>query len=449
VLAEFADEAWSTRFGGVGRGQDRQRPSWSWRRGHGGAISIVVAPMDSDHQLIEGAIRHLASFERGSASEGERRAALWIAQRLREDGLEPLVEDHPAHGSYWWPLGLACAVAGIAGLAGRSRGRALVGLVAAGATAAIWDDLTMWRHWTRRLVGRRKRTWNVVAPAGDPTAPRTLVVVAHHDAAHSGAIFDPRLPDAIDRAAPWLFQRLTVSPPLMWLVIGGPLLVAVGHATGHRRTRLAGTVLALGSAAAFADIGARAVVPGANDNLTGVAVLLALARRLRDEPVAGLRVLLVSTGSEEALEEGMQHFARDWFPRLPRESTQVLVVDTVGSQDLTLPEREGMLLPRRYDAELKDTVQAAARSVGVDVGRGLSFSFTTDAFIALRDGYRACVLGSINHRKEPANYHWPTDHADNVVYGSVADAARVVEATVRALAQAPPDSSARAAATAS
>ncbi len=33
---------------------------------------------------LEGVVRHLASFERPSASEGERRAAEWIARRLSE-----------------------------------------------------------------------------------------------------------------------------------------------------------------------------------------------------------------------------------------------------------------------------------------------------------------------------------------------------------------------------
>ena len=400
-----------------------------------------------DRDLIEHTVRHLASLERASASEGERRAAEWIAERLREEGLDPVLEDHPAHGGYWWPLGVATGTAALAGLIGR---RPLMAAAGAAATAAVWDDLVIWRHWTRRLAGRRKRTWNVVAEAGDPLARRTLVVVAHHDAAHSGAIFDPRLPDAIDRIAPWVFQRLDTSPPLMWLVFAGPALVTAGGATGSRRARTLGTLLSLGSAAAFADIGARRPVPGANDNLTGVAVVLAVARMLREEPVEGVRVLLVSCGGEESFEEGMQGFARSWWPRLPRETTQVLAVDTVGSPELTLPEREGMLRPYRYDPELKDLVERAARDAGVPLRRGLKFSFGSDALVAVRDGYRAALMGSVNRRKAPANYHWPTDTPDNVDFGSVAGAATAVDATVRAIAaQASASSSARAAATAS
>src|SRR4051812_16765441 len=103
--------------------------------------------MDPDRDLIETAIRHLAAIERGAASPGGREAAEGIAARLREEGLEPQVSDHPAHGGYWWPLGVATAAAGLAGIAATRaarRGRrrsALAALVGTAAAAAVWDDL--------------------------------------------------------------------------------------------------------------------------------------------------------------------------------------------------------------------------------------------------------------------------------------------------------------------
>ena len=58
------------------------------------------------------------------------------------------------------------------------------------------------------------------------------------------------------------------------------------------------------------------VVPGANDNLSGVAVLLEVARRLGDGAGAlppGVRVILLSAGAEEANQEGMLAFGRRYF----------------------------------------------------------------------------------------------------------------------------------------
>ena len=397
--------------------------------------------MSRDPDQLEQAVRHLAALERPSASAGEREAARWIAEQLRGLGLDARVEVETAHGGYWWPLGLLSAIAvagGSAAATGRrpSGWRRLAGLLAgAFAAAGIWDDLGIWRHWFRRGFLPRRETFNVIAQAGDPNASETIVVVAHHDAAHSGAIFNPALPKAIAARFPKLWDRNDTSPPLMYLVFGGPLLVALGSALRRRGAVRLGTALAGGSAAAFADIGLRAVVPGANDNLTGVATLLGLARALRDEPLSGLRVLLVSTGSEESFEEGMQGFAARHFPTLAPQSTRVLVVDTVGSPELILPESEGMLVRRDYDAALKDLISACAADRGISVRRGLRFSFGSDALIALRHGYRTALLGSVNELKEPANYHWPSDHADNVDYDTLADAVRLVEAVARRLAR--------------
>ena len=46
--------------------------------------------------------------------------------------------------------------------------------------------------------------------------------------------------------------------------------------------------------------------------------LLKLARRLAAEPTTSVRVLLVSTGSEESFMEGMQAFMRRHRPALSR-----------------------------------------------------------------------------------------------------------------------------------
>ena len=174
----------------------------------------------------------------------------------------------------------------------------------------------------------------MVAEAGDPDGGRTLVVHAHHDAAHTSFIFDQRLPRLLWRAAPGLVVRLDRWPPPMILVFGGLALVAAGSVLGLRRALAAGTVLAVGTAAVMADMARRPIVPGANDNLTAVAVVLELARLLRERPVEGLRVLLVSMGAEESNQEGMIAFARRHLGELPPQSTSFICLDTVGSPEM-------------------------------------------------------------------------------------------------------------------
>ncbi|MDQ4125378.1 MAG: peptidase M28, partial [Actinomycetota bacterium] len=87
---------------------------------------------------LEQIVRTLESWERGSATEGERQAAEWIAGRLRELGYQPKVEEEQAHGTYWWPLGILSALAAAAGLLRR---RLLAIPLAALSALGIWDEL--------------------------------------------------------------------------------------------------------------------------------------------------------------------------------------------------------------------------------------------------------------------------------------------------------------------
>ena len=391
---------------------------------------MAESPEDDLEEQAREAIGHLASFERGSASEGEHRAARWIAARLDSLGAPAVVERESAHGGYWLPLGLMTLVSGLASL---TRNR-LAWLLAGGAmAAAVADDISGGPKLFRRLLPRRP-TWNVVAQAGDPHGEKTVVVVAHHDAAHWSLLFSPAIPEFFGRRFPNALEKADTTPPVMFPVFAGPAALLLAGLTGNGLLRRFGTLFSLGAAAAFAEIGSRSVVPGANDNLSGVAVLLGLARLLRDKPVAGVRVLLVSTGSEESFMEGMQAFGRRHFPELPRDSTSFICVDTVGSPTLMELEGEGMLIMRDYPRELKDLVSRAAADMGVELVRGLRFRNATDGLISMKAGYPTVMLGSVTELKAPANYHWPTDTADRVNYETVAGATLVCHRAIELLA---------------
>lgn len=379
-------------------------------------------------ELIERVVRELASYDRPSASEGERRAADWIAAELSAAGCEARVEEERAHGGYWWPLGLLNAGAGLAALTGR---RLIALLTGAFAAAAVWDDTSGGRLWFRRSVLPHRSTWNVVAETGDRHAPRTIAFVAHHDGAHSGLVFHPALPRIGMRIAPEAHEKADQSVPMIAGVFLGPVLTALGGLTGLRALRRAGLFFCGGATAAMADIGNRAVVPGANDNLSSVGVLVGLAHALRERPVRGVRVLLVSTGSEESFMEGMQGFGRRHFPALPRGATEFVCLECVGSPELCVVEGEGMLKMRMYPEAAREALAAAGTEAGVELRRGLKTVGATDGLIALRAGYRVSTLGAIDETKFPSNYHWPTDTADNLHWDSVERALAVAEAYVR------------------
>ena len=385
---------------------------------------------------LRSTVERLAAIERPPCSTGERDAAEWIAERLREAGCPARVELEPVHGSFYGPLGALAAIGVAGGLAVLAGWRRLGGAAAALAAAAMWQDMGGGRRrWFRRLLPQAP-TANVVAEAGDPGGGRTIVVFAHHDAARTSFVFNQAGPRLLFERAPRLARRLDRWPPLMGLVFAGPALVAAGAAARARRLVRAGTGMAAGTVAVMADMSRNDVVPGANDNLTGVAVLIELARALRERPPEGVRVVLLSAGAEEANQEGMLAFARRHFAELPRESTSFLCLDTLGSPELLLIEGEGFLRMRDYPEGFKELVAEAARDGGVHLRRGLKFTFATDGLVPLREGYPVASIGSVNEYMVPSNYHWPTDTPERVDYRSVEGALRLSEAVVQRLAAA-------------
>ena len=395
---------------------------------------------DVDVTHLREVVETLERIERPSASAGEREAAEWIRARFEALGAPARIEQERAHGTIWEPHGLLSAAAA---LAGAIAPRPLAAAVGVAAAAAIADDITAGPHVFRRLL-RHRTTYNVVAELGDPAAERTIVFTAHHDAAHGGLIYDPRAMEAFSDAFPAVVAHINQSPRMMLLVNAGPALVAAGAISGSRALRVAGTVVSAGSVAAFADIGLRAVVPGANDNLAAVAVLLELARLLRDQPPDGVRVILLSTGSEESFLEGMRGFARRHFGTLPRESTEFICLECVGSPELIVLEGEGMIRVRDYPEETRERLVACAERAGAPLRRGLRTGFASDGLIPLKAGYRCAVLASVNRYKFASNYHQPYDTSDRLVWESVAGAVRVCREVARSSARAPGRAPARA-----
>jgi hypothetical protein len=110
-----------------------------------------------DEAWMRERLDELCAYERGSASEGERRAAEWLADSLGEAGArDARVEEEPAaNGTFWWPIGLLAGAGALAGLAARRGGRlARAAAVATGAAASalIADELPPGRRTFRRTV---------------------------------------------------------------------------------------------------------------------------------------------------------------------------------------------------------------------------------------------------------------------------------------------------------
>jgi hypothetical protein len=169
--------------------------------------------------------------------------------------------------------------------------------------------------------------------------------------------------------------------------------------------------------------GEHAVHPGADDNASGVAALLEIARALRQLPEAPRRpVLLVAFSAEELGLLGSSHLVRSAPPGCPVESMQIMLnLDMVGRP------KDGKVFLDGADTAvgLRERVSALARQspaprVQVAFGAG--------------DGYGPSDHTSFTAKGVPvlffftgahADYHRPSDTADKIDAAGLAEIARL------------------------
>lgn len=350
-------------------------------------------------------VNELAAIERGSATAGERASAEWVAARLRDVGAEDVRLETFGYQRSWAWRHVAHHVAGL--VAARLGG--VPGAALAAATAVSYElDVAGRSQWTGALLPAGEGT-NVVArvPAAGERR-RTLVLVAHHDAAHTGWLWSSPFMRHADRR-PW--ERGGADP----MAITPEAALAL-IATGTRAGRAAGAALLTVAAALAIDVARSEVVPGANDNATGVAAVLAVVAELAASPLAGTEVLVVVPGCEEVGLGGMLAWLRG--AQLDPASTLLVNLDTLGSGTPVVVSRETPVLGRYRDSDLAWADRGAMRA-GVRRPPRFSFALPTDAIVAAGRGLVAISISSKDRHGHFPNYHLPTDTPDNVDWESV------------------------------
>jgi hypothetical protein len=283
----------------------------------------------------------------------------------------------------------------VAGLLGRR-------LLALAALISFDADQSGRCQWLRHVVPGGEGA-NVVArvPAAGRRA-RTLVLVAHHDAAQTGLMW----------RHPWLtgiqFSRDVVPP-----FAGGPELGLALVALGFRRLGAVQLALALYGAL---DVARSPTVPGASDNATGVAAVLELVERFAREPLDGTEVVALIPGCEESGMGGMAAWIRR--QSLDPSRTLVLGLDTLGAGEPVVLAAEGPPRWKGCPPEKFTWADRGAARAGMAPPRRFTIGAWTDPVLALMAGLPAISLLSVCDGGF-TNYHLPTDTPDRVDWESV------------------------------
>jgi acetylornithine deacetylase/succinyl-diaminopimelate desuccinylase-like protein len=364
-----------------------------------------------DFGHIRADIEALAAMERGSAAEDKPQVA-WLERRLRDAGAHELHTESFRFQRRWiWRYGAH----GAAGIGAAALGGPLGAALATAAVTSVELDVSGRSTWLARLLPGGEGV-NVVARIPAAAEPeRTLVLIAHHDAQRTGLMWRlPRTKQPLALPAQAVFAVIAAG-----CLIGSRMLRAVGAA-------VLGALMLLGLEAARGR-----VVPGANDNASGVAALVALMAAFARDPLERTDVIAVFSDCEEVGLGG----AAAWLAahRDELDSTQTLVVslDTLGSGEPAIVSRDGALTAN-YARTTQEWADRGALRAAVATPRRIDLVAPTDGSPANHARLHALSLVSCapDGTLGP-HYHRRTDTPATVDYESVEQCTRLAAGIAR------------------
>ncbi len=405
----------------------------------------MKTPIGDEVAFVEEMVRRLVEDfpPRRTMTPAERAAQAWVARELESLDLsvtgEPFAFNDNLYAVLALHFGLATAGAVVAGRLPRA-GAALQAL----GGGSYWLDSTK-RAEVLRRVFPYGASQNLLArvPARSGTPRLRLVYLAHIDAAYTGLLFHPRFIKTFTHkgtTAPYTARSLELAThaALAGAAVAGlrSLLGRGPRTAGVRRAiRRAEYAIAIPSLISFLlnfDVVRRdTIVPGAADNLTGVAAALLLAERLRHDPHPDVEHVFVITGAEEAGTGGARRLATAHRQEWSTADTVIIGLDTLSNGDLFWTE-EGEQGIKPHAPWLAGVLARTAEDPRfADVGRYQVPVGSTDVAPFLTAGYDGVTLACVDLQQgSPRHYHYVTDTPENTDPTMVVHAVDFAEALV-------------------
>jgi hypothetical protein len=342
---------------------------------------------------------------------------------LRAVGIEPIGEEFCGARSLAERLlvHVIVAAAGAAVIAWSPLATLVLGTVALVSLIAEQSTRGVWLSWPVC----RSRSMNVCGKLVGPSPPRRRVVLcAHYDTQHSGWIW------AIHRRMEGIGFRspLLLKPPLLPVVglmaaqaVLGAIAMAIG--IGAVVTALDGVVVVLYVVLAVLLIqwALGRPVPGAADNASGVAAVLAIAEEWRTNPPADdADLLVVLSGCEESGMLGAAAWADAHGDELQRLPTTFLNVDGIGFGPPRVlgAEVPAAGSPIRADPAMLELCRQIAQDMGLSNVGPHALPGPTDGLAFLARGMRGVTIVGFKGSGVLPNYHTFRDTSENMDWES-------------------------------
>jgi len=393
--------------------------------------------MNGEERYLED-ITRLASIKphRGPATPGEKEAADYVASRMTELGLNPVVEPFKSipHFYITWALHNFICIAGCI-LAFWHPGIA-AGIILFIIISFYGDTST--RFFILRHLFPSGPSHHVVGKIPAKSAAKKVVYVAAHlDAGQMGFSFNP---EKSENTSKFFKEKFGIQPPVLALIFYDMifnmlcclLVAAVGVSAFTTILLLAGAAIHLIPIVIFIPHEFAKICPGASDNASAVAVMLELARRFQDNPLENTELRFLGDGSEETNMHGMSCYMMAHQKELDKDNTYILVPETVGQARPRVVVAEGVCWIVNHSQELCAALLVTAKELGYnDVTPIILRTGGTDASPATVRGFKAAVMIAMNENDYPPNYHWHTDVPENIDVETVRKVTNIFEAAIK------------------
>ncbi len=290
-------------------------------------------------------------------------------------------------------------------------------VLAALALAVLYLEVALYKELVDPLFPKYEGE-NIVgtfSPSGE--VKKRVIVSAHLDSAYEFNIW-------------WWFKNASV--PVMVLGVMSVLFL-LGASIARTVVEWSGipgpgtyTILGIVAAALTPLIGIFAVfhtykvVPGAMDDLTGIAVLGGLARYLKDARSGGdfypaqTEVVLLALSSEEAGLRGAKRYARAHASEMKSLPTWGLFLDGIYDEQYLMVNRKEISMGTKMDPYLVSLAVDVAKEHDWPLKVGVLPVGATDASAFVQEGIKSLSLGCVDTSKLPPHYHTRLDTIEYV-----------------------------------
>ncbi|MBN1344714.1 MAG: M28 family peptidase [Phycisphaerae bacterium] len=353
---------------------------------------------------------------RAACTDGEEIAANYVTDRFHELGYEPMWQTFAAARSAWLPLalssGLILVASGLLVAVPARWAAAVTATVAIVILTSTIRELRQKPNLLRRLLPKGT-SQNVVAIASPRHERKRRILITSH--------IDTQRTPLAHRSRGWisLFRRLIIAGVGSAALLAGLALVVliagpsreIGMTCRWIALLPAGLTMILQLLALQAET--TDYSPGACDNASGVAVLLSIAQRLRDEPTSQTEVWLVATGAQEVGNYGASALIADMADEL--EDAAYLVVDEVGCAGPCYLTEEKRLVTCRYDPSLIAQAQAVAADRPQTAIRPCVYRGTyTEGIVGVAAGMPTLAVIGADLMGWIPHLHRPSDTVENI-----------------------------------